>query len=387
VTKWAGPGERILAAALSKLAPPQGQRSFEKWPASHRQGREIRRCRDGEFAPVSSLFMSPFRLVFLGSDPIALPLLDFLVSAEGARLAEVIAVYTQPDRPHGRGQKLLPGPIKEWARDHHVPVFQPDRLGPADTARLVELETDVALVMAYGQLLKEDFIAAARRGTFNLHTSLLPRYRGASPATSAIASGDAETGVTFMRIVRQLDAGATADVERRPIGPHDTTATMEAALGLAAVPLTERCLSLLQEGDLRFTDQDESRVSYCRRLNKDDGALDFSQPAAMLARRVNALMPWPGCAVEWAGTPLKIGLAEASLEPAAGVPGTILGADPHALKVATGAGVLNLLRLQRPGGKMLPAADFLRGCPIQVGVVFPSRPMPDLVAPTPFPRR
>jgi len=331
--------------------------------------------------------MPPLRLVFLGSDPIALPLLEFLAGAEGRSLAEIVAIYTQPDRPHGRGQKLLPGPVKDWALSRHVPVFQPERLGPEDTARLTEQGADVALVMAYGQLLREDFIAAPRRGTFNLHTSLLPHYRGASPVTAAIANGDTEAGVTFMRIVRQLDAGATAGVERRPIGPHDTTATIEAVLGRAAVPVTERCLGLLRTGDLRFIEQDESQVSYCRRLNKEDGALDFVQPAAVLARRINALMPWPGCAVDWVGGPLKLGLAEAMDEASSGVPGTILGADHEGLRVATGAGILRLLRLQRPGGKMLPAAEFLRGCPMPNGAVLPSRPMPALVAPTPFPRR
>jgi methionyl-tRNA formyltransferase len=329
--------------------------------------------------------MPPLRLVFLGSDAIALPMLDFLADT-GRALAEVVAVYTQPDRPHVRGQRLLPGPVKSWAIDHHVPVFQPERLGPEDTLRLTEFGTDVVLVMAYGQILKEDFIAAARRGTFNLHTSLLPKYRGASPVTAAIASGETETGVSFMRVVRQLDAGAVAAVERRPIGPRDTTATIEAAVGLAAAAVTERCLGALRDGTLHFTDQNETEASYCRRLNKEDGALDFAQPAALLARRINALMPWPGCSVDWSGVPLKFGLAEASSEIAEATPGAVLGADREALRIAAGQGVLRVLQLQRPGGKMLAAPEFLRGYPLVKGTGFPSHPMPPLVAAEPFRR-
>jgi methionyl-tRNA formyltransferase len=330
--------------------------------------------------------MPSLRLVFLGSDPIALPTLEFL-AGEGRSLAEVVAVFTQPDRPHGRGQKLLPGPIKEWALRRGLPVFQPERLAPEDSARVRELGADAALVMAFGQLLKDDFLAATRLGVFNLHTSLLPRYRGASPATVAIVGGDAETGVTFMRVVRKLDAGAIIDQQRVAIGPHETTASLEAALGLAAVTLTARCLAALQEGTLVSREQDETQVSYCRRLAKTDGVLDFSRPAAELARRINALMPWPGCTVEIAGTPVKLGLAEASASDCGAVPGAVLAPEPDALPVATANGVLRLLRLQRPGGKMLPTAEFLRGFTLPAGTVLASQPMPPLVSPTPFLRK
>ena len=254
--------------------------------------------------------MSPLRLVFLGSDAIALPLLEQLAGAERPP-AEIVAVFTQPDRPHGRGQKLQAGPIKEWALARGLPVLQPERLGPGDVAQLQELRADAALVMAYGQLLKDDFLAAPRLGVFNLHTSLLPLYRGASPATAAIAHGDVETGVTFMRVVRRLDAGPIVDVERVPIGPVETTGTLEAALGRAAAPLAFRCLEALRAGRLASCEQDEARASYCRRLAKTDGVIDFSRPAAELACRINALMPWPGCTIELAGTAVKLGLAAA----------------------------------------------------------------------------
>jgi methionyl-tRNA formyltransferase len=330
--------------------------------------------------------MTPLRLVFLGSDAIALPMLE-LLAREGRMLAEVVAVFTQPDRPHGRGQKVQAGPIKEWALARSLPVFQPERLGPDDVARLRELDADAALVMAYGQLLKDDFLAAPRLGVFNLHTSLLPKYRGASPATAAIAGGDAETGVTFMRVIRKLDAGAIIDVERVPIGPHETTGTLEAALGRAAAQLALRCLENLQAGRLASREQDEAQVSYCRRLAKTDGVLDFSRPAAELARRINALMPWPACSIEMAGAPVKLGLAEAEPRATDALPGTVLAAEPDALPIATADGVLRLLQLQRPGGKMLPAADFLRGFIVPAGAVLASQPMPALVGLVPFPRK
>ena len=330
--------------------------------------------------------MPPLRLVFLGSDPIALPTLEFLVG-EGRALAEVVGVFTQPDRPHGRGQQLLPGPVKQWAAARGLPVFQPEQFGAEDVVRVRELGAEIALVMAYGQILKDDFLATPRLGVFNLHTSLLPKYRGASPATVAIASGDQETGVTFMRVVRKLDAGAIVDVERIGIGVHDTTGSVETALGFAAAPLTARCLTALRDGRLTSREQDEAQVSYCRRLAKTDGVLDFSRPAAELARRINALMPWPGCTVELAGTPVKLGLAEVGAAFTSAVPGLVLAPDADALPVAAADGVLRLLKLQRPGGKMLPASEFLRGFAVPPGTVLASQPMPPLVAREPFPRR
>jgi len=188
-------------------------------------------------------------------------------------------------------------------------------------------------------------------------------------------------------VVRRLDAGAIVDVERIGIGAHDTTGTVEAALGRAAAPLTARCLAALREGRLSSREQDEALVSYCRRLAKTDGVLDFSRPAAELARRINALMPWPGCTVDLAGTPVKLGLAEVGPAHSAATPGTVLAPEADALPVATAEGVLRLLKLQRPGGKMLAATEFLRGFTVPPGAVLASQPMPPLVAKEPFPRK
>lgn len=326
---------------------------------------------------------APLRVVFLGSDAIALPLLGWL-TGQGAGCAEVVGVFTQPDRAMGRGQRIQPNAIKTWALERRIPVLQPEKLTPEARAGLAALQPDVALVMAYGHILRDEFIQTPRLGTLNLHTSLLPKYRGASPIQTAIACGERETGVTLMRIVRKLDAGPIADVEKVDVGSLDTALEIEAKLAAACVPLLARALPQLAAGTLRFVEQEDNAATFCRKLEKEDGALDFSAPAAALAARVNGLFPWPAGVAEINGTLVKLGLADALAGDGANavaVPGEVLGADGHGLRVATGDGVLRLRRLQRPGGKMLAATEFLRGFPVAPGTRLPSRPMrPLLVA-------
>jgi methionyl-tRNA formyltransferase len=317
------------------------------------------------------------RIDFLGSDAIALPLLEWLGQAGGP--AEVAAVFTQPDRPAGRGQKVAANAVKAWACSRGLPVFQPEKLGETERAQLAATGADLALVLAYGHILREDFIRTPRLGTLNLHASLLPRYRGASPIQAAIASGDALTGVSLMRIVRRLDAGPVADAEPVPIGPLDTAREIEAKLALACGPLLARTLPRLGRGELPFTEQDAALASYCRKLDKADGQLDFTAPASALAARINGLFPWPGCAVEVAGQSLRLGLADVATGGDSGEPGLVLGADAEGLLVATGAGRLRLRRLQRPGGRLLEAGEFLRGWPIPAGTRLPSQAMTPLV--------
>ncbi|HEY0943797.1 MAG TPA: methionyl-tRNA formyltransferase [Opitutaceae bacterium] len=337
----------------------------------------------------------PLRLVFMGSDAIALPLLEWL-AGEGRALADVVAVFTQPDRPVGRGQKVQANAIKTWALARNLPVLQPEKLTPDVRAQLAGFAADVSLVMAYGHILRDDFIATPRLGTLNLHASILPKYRGASPIQTAVANGEHETGVTLMRIVRQLDAGPVADSERVPIVPLDTALEVEQKLAAACVPLLTRTLPALAAGTLSFVEQDHARATFCRKLTKEDGALDFAAPAPALAARINGLFPWPACSVEIAGQPVKLGLADVVSGSAGGppasdcgqtarAPGTILGADAEGLLVATGEGTLRVRNLQRPGGKMLVAPEFLRGFPVLTGTLLPSRPLPPLVAPQPFP--
>lgn len=327
------------------------------------------------------------RVVFMGADGIALPLLDWLAGA-GSQVARVVAVFTQPDRASGRGQKIQEGPVKAWALSRGIPVHQPARLEAADLETLRASGADLALVMAYGHILRDEFIAAPRLGTLNLHTSLLPKFRGASPIQTAVACGETMTGVTLMRIVAELDAGPVADRESVPIGPLDTAADVEARVAAACVPLVARALPRIADGSQQFFPQDAGAATFCRRLEKEDGRLDFSAPAAVLAARINGLFPWPGCGVEMGREMVRIGQADALPDSGAGAKaGAVLGQDESGLLVATGAGVLRLRRLQRPGGRMLAAGEFLRGRAVGPGAVLPSSAMSPLVGKVPFPRK
>ncbi|MDA7916589.1 methionyl-tRNA formyltransferase [bacterium] len=317
------------------------------------------------------------RLVFMGSDPIALPLLEWLVGQEGRKQVELVSVFTQPDRPVGRGQRVVANGIKTWAIAQGIDVLQPPKLTEDVREQLVEMNADVSLVMAYGHILRDAFIETPRFGTLNLHASLLPNYRGASPIQSAILNGDAKTGISLMRIVRELDAGPVADVEEVTIEKFDTALEIETKLAGACVPLVARNLPALVSGALEFVEQAHGAATFCRKLTKSDGVLDFNASAEMLAARINGLHPWPGCRVLIDDQSVRIALAESAA--GEGEPGVIVGQDDAALIVGTGNGLLRLLQLQRPGGKMLPAADFLRGFPVSPGIKLPAVDMPVLI--------
>jgi methionyl-tRNA formyltransferase len=327
----------------------------------------------------------PLRLVFMGSDPIAIPLLDWL-AGEGKEEATIVGVLTGPDRPAGRGQAVRPNAVKAWAAGRPLEILQPEKPDEATVSAIAALRPDLSLVVAYGHILRDNLISIPRLGTINLHASVLPKYRGASPIQTSVASGDSVTGMTLMRIVRELDAGPVGDSQSVDIAPLDTASDIEAKLAAASVPLLRRALPLLGQGTLEFREQDHGRASFCRRLGKADGVLDFSRPAPELSARVNGLHPWPGVAVEIAGTTIKLGQADALEASAPGSPGRVIGSDPEGLLVSAGTGVLRIRRLQRPGGKMLAAAEFLRGFPVPAGTFLASAPMPALVAGTPFKR-
>lgn len=325
----------------------------------------------------------PRRLVLLGSDEIALPA---FAAARALPDTEVVAVYTQPDRPAGRGQEVRPNPVAAWAQAAGLPLRQPEKLGPEDAARLVALGADLGVVMAYGQLLKADFLAATRLGFVNFHGSLLPALRGATPVEGALALGLAETGVSLQQVVLRLDAGPIhASRSLRP-SPGEARAALRARLGVLAGELATVALPSILEGVSRPVPQDETLVTYARRLNRTDAPLDFRQPAAVLAQRVLALEGWPGSTFEHRGVTVKVGAARGEETASSGTPGEVLSADRAGVRVACGQGVLVLLRLQRPGGKMLPVGEFLAGFPLAVGETLASAEMPAFVASAPFPR-
>lgn len=303
------------------------------------------------------------RLAFFGSDAIALPLLAWLLG-EGGEVVELVGVVSQPDRPSGRGHKLTPNPVVAFARARGLPLLQPEKPDAALRAWLAEANLSLGLVMAYGHILRKAVLEIPRWGFLNLHGSLLPKLRGASPVETAIAIGETETGVSLMQMVRAMDAGPVADVERVPIDDLVTGGQLRELLAQACVPLLRRNLTAACAGELSFAAQPHDGVTYCRKLSKSDGQLDFHEPAEALARRIRGLAPWPGCFADHGSTRLKLGFASAEAGPSTDPSGTILSADDSGIRVATGSGVLNLTQLQRPGGKMMPASDFLRGYPL-----------------------
>lgn len=317
-------------------------------------------------------------MIFMGSDPIALPGLEAVVAGACGPI-ELVAVYTQPDRPRGRGKKVVPSEIKTWAFERGLTVYQPEKMGKVERLEIEAQAVDSILVMAYGHMLSQKLIDTPRLGIWNLHTSLLPKYRGASPIQVAVANGDAETGVSLMKLVREMDAGPVLGVERVSIGEEDTALEVEAGLAAACVPLLARGLPLIHQGNVDLAPQDVSRASFVRKLGKEDGELDFNVAAPVLARRINGLFPWPAARARLGEMAIKLGLAVAEEDSFDREPGSVIGIEEGGLRVACGAGSVLLKRLQRPGGKMLAAADFMRGFELPERPVFESRKMSELV--------
>lgn len=325
----------------------------------------------------------PRRLVLLGSDEIALPV---FAAARALPDAEVVAVYSQPDRPAGRGQEVRPNPVAAWARSEGLDLLQPEKLEASDAAHLASLRADLGVVMAYGQLLKEDFLAATRLGFVNFHGSLLPELRGATPVEGALALGLAETGVSMQQVVRRLDAGPVHASVRTGIEPGEGRAALRARLGLLAGELAASAMPAVLAGTSVAVPQDEAKVTYARRLTRADAPLDFRQPAAVLRQRILAVEGWPGSTFGHRAALIKVGAAIAEDASAAVAPGTVVAADRAGVRIACGQGVLVVTQLQRPGGKMLPAGEFLAGYPLAVGEVLASAEMPAFVSDRPFPR-
>lgn len=314
------------------------------------------------------------RIAFFGSDEIALPFLGSL--REGG--LEVSAALTQPDRRSGRGRKLKPNPIKQWAVESGIPCRDPQKPSSEETEWLRLLEIDLIIVMAYGHILKRDLLEVAPTGCFNLHASLLPAYRGASPIETALASGERETGVTLMRVVPQMDAGPIVDAERVLVREDDTGSTLREKIGLSCVPLIVRNLDSLLAGRFAEKPQDETQVTYCRKLSKTDGFMDFRVPAKLLVHRIQAFRSWPG--VSFPFGELRIRVGKSSVGDFTLLPGEVACDPVGNLSIGTGRGVLVIHELQKPGGKMLPTQDFLRGFEIPDGTILESEFMPDLLS-------
>jgi len=280
----------------------------------------------------------------------------------------VVAVVSQPDRPRGRGRRPSPSPVARAALAAGVPVLRPERVGePGVAGALARFEPDLGVVVAFGQFLPRRIRELPRLGyLINAHASLLPRLRGAAPIARAILEGEAETGISVMRVEREMDAGPVALVRRTPIGSDEDEGRLAARLaGLAADALAE-AVERAAEGTLAWTPQDPARATFAPRLEPAETRLDFREPAAALARRVRALAPRPGARTALAGEPLRILAARAHPGPVDAAPGSVRVAG-GALRIATGDGWLEPRVLQRAGKRPLDAESFLRGHPIPDG--------------------
>ena len=301
------------------------------------------------------------RLVFAGTPEFSVPCLD----ACRASGAEVVAVYTQPDRPAGRGRKLTPSPVKQAALAAGIAVEQPESLKPADVQQaLADYRPDLLVVVAYGLILPRKVLAIPRLGCWNVHASLLPRWRGAAPIQRAILAGDRESGVDLMRMEAGLDTGPVLLERRTPISRDDTGGSLHDRLAmLGAEALAEGLRRTLAGEALVATPQPEDGVTYAHKLDKAEAKLDFSRSALELERQVLAFDPWPVAEGEIAGEPLRIWAAHAIELDHHAAPGRVLAAGRDGIDLACGSGALRVTAVQRAGGKRIGAIDYLNARP------------------------
>ncbi len=319
------------------------------------------------------------RVIFAGTPEFARLALEAL---HGAGFT-VALVLTQPDRPAGRGMKLQASPVKRFALAHGMAVAQPRSLrldgkypqdAAAAKAAIEQARADAMVVAAYGLILPQWALDATRLGCFNIHASLLPRWRGAAPIHRAVEAGDRETGVTIMQMDAGLDTGAMLLTQRVPIAAQDTTGSLHDKLAPVGGRLIVQALELAAGGGLTPVRQPEAGVSYAHKIEKAEAAIDWSQPAEAIARRIRAFDPFPGASSVLGGEQVKLwrgeALADAVRDP---VPGRIEQVSGDGLDVCCGQGCLRITQLQRAGGKRLAVADFLRGFDVEPGMMFESR--------------
>jgi methionyl-tRNA formyltransferase len=303
------------------------------------------------------------KIAFAGTPEFAAVALRALLAAG----FEVPLVLTQPDRPAGRGQKLVASPVKQVALEHGIAVHQPEKLrDPATHGPLIEAAPELLVVAAYGLILPQAVLDIPQRGCINIHASLLPRWRGAAPIQRCIEAGDAETGVTIMRMELGLDTGPMLLAEALKIGADDTAATLHDRLAEQGGRLIVDALRRFEA--LTPVAQPEAGVTYASKIDKAEAAIDWTRPAAEIERRIRAFDPFPGCTAQLGEATIKIWRALPAA--GAGAPGAILAVAPDGIVVACGAGALRLVELQKPGGRRLGSADFLHGFAVAPGQRF-----------------
>ncbi len=312
---------------------------------------------------------SALRVVFFGTPQFAVPSLRALLESRHP----VVGVVTQPDRARGRGHKPQPSPVKELAEAHGVPVLQPARLRDDEFLdRLRGVQPDLGVVAAYGKILTDAVLQIPRLGLINVHASLLPKYRGAAPIHRAVMAGDAETGVTIMRVVKALDAGPMMAKVTRPIGEHETSAEVERDIAEIGARALLGVVEALAAGEAVEIAQDDGAATYAPKIEKTDGVVDWSRSAREIHNQIRGLHPWPHAYSELSGERTILLHSDVASEDGSGeiAPGTIVEAHGDQLLVATGRGVLRLLTLQREGRRPVSAREFLAGRRIAPGARF-----------------
>ncbi|CAI8156847.1 MAG: Methionyl-tRNA formyltransferase [Pseudidiomarina mangrovi] len=307
------------------------------------------------------------RVIFAGTPDFAARHLQALIDSADF---DIVAVYTQPDRPAGRGQKLQPSAVKQLAQQHGLAIEQPPSLKTASAQQqLAQYQADVMVVVAYGLMLPQAVLDMPRYGCINVHGSLLPRWRGAAPIQRALWAGDSDTGVAIMAMELGLDSGPVLATARLAISPEDTSASLYDKLAELGPQALLDCLHQLPSKLKQAQPQDPSTVTYAHKLSKEEAQLDWQQPAPVLERWVRAFNPWPICwFIANNGEVVKVWRSSAETSTSSASPGTILSADKHGIVIQTSAGALRLLELQPAGKKPLSAADFLNGRSDWLGV-------------------
>ncbi|MBW3166709.1 methionyl-tRNA formyltransferase [Ferrimonas balearica] len=300
--------------------------------------------------------MTALKIVFAGTPDFAAQHLAALLDSHH----QVVAVYTQPDRPAGRGKKLTASPVKQLALQHDLPVYQPQSLRKAEAqAELSAIDFDLMVVVAYGLILPKAVLEMPRLGCINVHGSLLPRWRGAAPIQRAIWAGDAETGVTIMQMDEGLDTGAMLHKAALPIEDTDTSASLYTKLAELGPKALLDALTPLADGTAVAEVQNDTLTNYAEKLSKEEAAVDWSKSALALWRECRAFNPWPVSHFQVAEQTIKLWACDVLEQQHDAAPGTIIGADKQGIRVATGDGVLNLTNLQLPGKKAMAVADIL----------------------------
>jgi methionyl-tRNA formyltransferase len=306
------------------------------------------------------------RIVFMGSGELGCPAIESLLAAGRD---ELVAAVTQPDRPQGRKLQLAPCPAKKLLTARGIPVLTPEKISdPAVLRDLAALRPDVIVVAAYGQFLPRALLEVPPHGVINIHPSLLPKYRGAAPIQWAIANGETETGVSIIYLIEKMDAGDILAQEKMSIAPDDTAATLAPCLAELSARLLLRTLDGIRKGEVQRTPQNDALATRAPLLRKDDGRMDWSQPAITLHNRIRGFSPWPGCYFLWPHDSTKrVKVLKASAEASSGVPGLVLKSDAQGLVVATGRNALRLLELLPEGKPPMSAAAFVNGARLHTG--------------------